>query len=89
MTLKELTFATKIWFIILTLVWISCGFSLLLFHITLLPTYWIKATIFFSSIHCLIYIVLGVHTNDFGESEKDYRKRCKNAGLEINNVRYW
>ena len=83
MTLEILTFAVKVWFILLTVAWIFCGFYALFFHVMLISSYWIKATIFFSSIYCILYLGLGFYTNDFGESEEDYIKRCKEAGEDV------
>lgn len=74
-TIEEITAGIKFWFVISSLSWIFIVIFSLFFKVVLF-VYWFKPLLFCSSILCIIYLLLGVKINDFGESEEDYKKRC-------------
>lgn len=80
--LKFLTKTSKFCFCLSTVAWLCCGFCSVVFHI-IFSAHLMKTIIALSALYCIIYLILGLFTDDYGESEVDYRKRCEDAGIEI------
>ena len=74
--IKIILIGSKIATVIYTLAWIILGF-LTLFQVHVVSSKLFTIFLISSSLACITYLSVGYWQKDYGESEKDYRKRCK------------